>query len=195
MVALLVAGTACRPSSADKGATGPTATVATEPAPTTTTDPYAVPTVIDAAYVNRVLAGLDAQIGDVTRMVIQTKTIPPEAYDRIRAVYADAEFLQLTIDNYQSDIRRNFAGYKPVPGNEVTTVTELITTRPTCVFARVKRDYSSVATTPSSSEPLWVALKPLNTQQDPHKYNSTSWALTYDGFSPGRTPPSNPCAA
>ena len=57
---------------ADKGSAGANPTLATDPprtnptlatvpAPTTTTNPYAVPAVIDAAYVNRVLAGLDAR--------------------------------------------------------------------------------------------------------------------------------------
>jgi hypothetical protein len=35
-------------------------------------DPYAVPAVIDAAYVNRVLEGLDAAVGDVVRIVYRT---------------------------------------------------------------------------------------------------------------------------
>ena len=45
---------------------GPTATV---PQGTTTTNPYAVPPVIDEPYVNRVLAGLDQGVGDIVRLV------------------------------------------------------------------------------------------------------------------------------
>jgi len=48
---------------------------AAAPGPTTTTapaDPYAVPEVIDAAYVNRVLAALYAIDGDTTREVLAT---------------------------------------------------------------------------------------------------------------------------
>ena len=86
---LLAALAACSDSSSDKAS--PAATVATEPAPTTTIDPYAVPPVIDVAYVNRVLAELDRVMGDVTRLVVRTRTIPPEAYDRLRALYPDDE--------------------------------------------------------------------------------------------------------
>ena len=50
----------------------PTATV---PQATTTTDPYAIPTVIDEAYVNRVLAGLDHAVGDVTRTAILSAAV------------------------------------------------------------------------------------------------------------------------
>jgi hypothetical protein len=192
----LTASVACQSSSgADRGAAANT--VATEPpatATTATTSPYAVPAVIDVTYVNRVLAGLDAVVGDVTRLVVRTKTIPREAYDRIKAVYVDPDFMQLTIDNFQTDIRRNFAGYKPEPGNKLTLVTELITAQSTCIFAKVKRDYSNVAVTPSTSESLWVAIKPLDQQRDPNRYNTTSWAFSYDGYPPDRSQPRNPCA-
>ncbi|MFN2504089.1 MAG: hypothetical protein ABR540_07650, partial [Acidimicrobiales bacterium] len=47
----------------------PSATVGTEAPSTTSADPYAVPAVIDEAYVNRVLAGLDAAVGEVVRLV------------------------------------------------------------------------------------------------------------------------------
>lgn len=190
---LLAASAACRTSSAEKA--GPTATVATEPAPTTTTNPYAVPAVIDAAYVNKVLAGLDAVRGDVTRQILAAHTIPRDAYDRMRAIYADDNWLQLRIDSFQSDIRRNFAGYSATPGNEVTTVVQLLSRNPTCIFARVRRDYSAIGPGASTtSDQNWVALKPLDKSRDAGGYNTTSWALFYDGFPEDRSEPPNPCA-
>jgi hypothetical protein len=64
----LLASASCSSGTADRGSAGANPTLATDPprtnptlatvpAPTTTTNPYAVPAVIDAAYVNRVLAG------------------------------------------------------------------------------------------------------------------------------------------
>ena len=191
---LLAASAACSASRADKAA--PTATVGTEPAPTTTSNPYAVPPVIDVAYVNRVLAGLDAAVGDVTRLVVRTRTIPREAYDRLRAIYADQDFLQIQIDNFQNDMRRNFVGYRPEPGNQTTMVRQLITGRSACVFARVEREYSAVGTnTTNTPHTLWVALKPLDQGRDPNKYNPTPWAYVYDGFPPDRSQPPDPCVA
>jgi hypothetical protein len=188
----LIASAACSPSSADKATSDPT--IATEPAPTTTTNPYAVPAVIDTAYVNRVLAGLDAQIGDVTRMVVRTGTIPPEAYDRLKAIYADAGFLQIAIDGFQQDIREQFKGYKPNPGNKVTFATQLITSRRDCIFAQVQRDYSAIGSQPSPSLTVqWIGLTPLDPTRDPANFNLTSWALIYDGFPPSHTQPRNPC--
>ena len=80
---------------------GPAATV---PRGTTTTNPYAIPPVIDEAYVNRVLAGLDQAVGDVTRLIVATRTVPPEAIDRLKVIYLDAGLLQLVVDTYQHDL-------------------------------------------------------------------------------------------
>ena len=197
-VAALAASAACSSSSPDRA--GPTATVATDPAPTTTTttttDPYAIPAVIDTAYVNRVLTGLDEVTGDVTRLIVTSRTIPTEAYDRMRSLYGDDHWLQLRIDSFQTDMRRNFAGYNSDPGNPRTTVSELITTKTSCVFARVKRDYSAVGPgATASSDKYWVAVRPLDPSRDPNGYNKTRWSLAYDGFPPDRSQPPDPCVS
>jgi hypothetical protein len=169
-------------------------TLATLPPATTTTNPYAVPAVIDAAYVNVVLAGLDAQLGDVTRLLIRTQTFPQEAYDRLKAVYTDDQALQLKLDAFQSDLRRRFQDYRPSPGNKVTTVTKTITVTASCIFVEVRRDYSAVALMNNVLHPQWAALKPLDPSRDPKGYNNTKWALAYDSVQPGLAQPANPCA-
>ncbi len=195
LLAVLLGGAAaCSGATADKA--GPTATVRTEPPATTTTNPYAVPAVIDAAYVNRVLAGLDAIRGDVARLVLRTQNIPREAYDRLKAMYADPDFLQINIDGLQLDIREGFRAYRPEPGNNVTLVRELITARPDCIFARVDRDRSAVGVKPPPNVSVeWVALRPLDRARDPAGYNATGWAYVYDGFPPDRSRPADPCKA
>lgn len=55
-MALVLLASGCRSNGEDREA-APSPTVRTEPTPTTAADPYAVPAVIDVAYVNRVLAG------------------------------------------------------------------------------------------------------------------------------------------
>jgi hypothetical protein len=194
-VLLAASATACNSSSgADRGAAGNT--VGTEPAPTTSTSPYAVPSVIDAAYVNRVLAGLDAEVGDVLRLVMRTKTIPPEAYDRLKALYADPTFMQIKIDGYQRDIREQFKSYRPNPGNRISTVSRILSASTTCIFAEVRRDYSAVGLNPLSELDIqWVGLTRLNQARDPSGYNTTSWALIYDGFPADRSQPRDPCAS
>lgn len=192
----VAASAACSPSSANRDNAGSTATVATEPPRTTTTNPYAVPTVIDAAYVNRVLAGLDAAVGDVTRMVVRTRTIPREAYDRLRAIYANDGSLQLAIDIIQNDIRRDLPGYSVEPGNQVTRVVELITNNSACIFVRVSRNYSAIGPGASpTSDKNWVALRRLDQARDFNGYNSVGWAFAYEGFTPDRSQPTDPCGS
>ena len=172
----------------------PPETVGTEPPRTTTTDPYAIPAVIDVAYVNRVLAGLDAAVGDVVRLVVRTRTIPPEAVERLRALYATPNGLQLELDIFQEAARRGFSGFLPDPGNTVTTVTELITSRPACIFAKVNRNYSAVALSPKPElQTQWVALLPAPVGPK-SPYNPTGWAFLYNGLERDlKAPSSDPC--
>jgi len=194
-ILLLTLAAACGPSG-DKATPTPTVTVATEPARTTTTNPYAVPAVIDVAYVNRVLAGLDAVMGDVTRLVATTKTIRPEAYDRMKSVFPDNDRLQRAIDSFQRDLRNNLTGYKPNPGNKTSTVTDLITASPGCIFTEVRRNYSAVSTSPSAElEVQWIGLRPLDPARDPYGYNATRWVYVYERVPPNHAQPPNPCTA
>ena|SRR5947209_10507424 len=191
-VATLVAAAAC---SSGKPKATPSATVPTAPAQTTTTDPLAVPDAIDAAYVNRVLAGLDAVVGDMARVVVQSKTIAPEAISRLRALYKTDSRLQLEIDILQEEARHGFSDYRSAPGNQKTEVKKLITQRATCIFAQVTRDYSAVVTTPAAPQNQWVILVPIDRSRDPLNYNRTSWMYAYDGFQSDGSEPANLCTA
>ena len=204
MAVALIASAACSGGGADKGRAGANPalatdpphvnpTLATVPAPTTTTNPYAVPAVIDAAYVNRVMTGLDAVMGDASRALIRSTTITSEVYDRLRAIYSNNSLLQLVVDSMEDEIRQGFTGFKPNPGNRMTSVTGLITAQPDCIFVRVNRDYSAMSPEADSTDVQWVALKPLERSRDPHGHNPTSWAMIYDGFTRDRTQPQNPC--
>ena len=191
-VAALLLLVACSPKSARSATPDPT--IATEPARTTTTGPYDRPPVIDAAYVNRVLAGLDAVYGDVTRMVVSTKRFPPDALARLRAIYDDQKALQLKADGIQEVLAAGLPALWPVPENQVTTVVNLITVKPACVFASAVRDFRPVGPNAASADPMWVALVPLSAERDPNHYNSTLWAFRYEGFPLSRTQPADPCA-
>ncbi len=174
----------------DEEPLGPTATV---PQPTTTTNPYAVPAIIDEAYVNRVLAGLDQAVGDVVRLVVNSRTIPPEAIERLQALYV-GEALQLEVDNFQDDMFNNFLGYRDTPGNKTTSATQLIDVRTSCIFAQVHKNFAAVSFTPDPKfSTQWVALIP-ESADDPRGYNPTGWVFRYDGFQKDLSAPPNPCA-
>ncbi len=169
---------------------GPTATV---PRATTTTNPYAVPAVIDEAYVNRVLAGLDQAAGDMLRLVVNSRTIPPEALDRLRALYV-GRHRQIQLDLLSADAAVGFANYKRPPGNQATAVTRLIDAGPSCIFAEVSRDYSDVAIQVSTEYIIqWVVLLPSDSNGGRSTLNSTNWVYVYDGVEPDRSAPENPC--
>ena len=169
-------------------------TVPTLAPTTTTTNPYAVPAVIDAAYVNRVLAGLDAAVGDIVRLVVRTKAIPREAIEQLKATYLDQQLLQLQIDSFQTDLRGGLQGYRAEPGNARTTVTELITALQSCIYVKVNRDVSAVAT---SSDPRlgtqWIAIRHTSSPGS-FNFNPTGWGYVYEGFQRNLTAPTvNPC--
>jgi len=182
-------------SSAERAEDVPSATVPTAPATTTTTDPYAVPAVIDEAYVNRVLAGLDEAVGEVVRLMVRTKTIPREAVDRLRAVYATDRLLDQILDSLSRDVAFRLATYRPEPGNKKSQVLEVLSAVKSCIFARVSRDYSEVAANPTPGNRVeWVALRPLEASRDPFAYNTPAWAYIYEGFQEGGQPPErDPC--
>ena len=185
-IALLVP--ACR--GGDKSEAGPTATVPRAPATTTTTNPYAVPEVIDKAYVERVLAGLDGVVGDIVRLVIATRGIPQDAVDRVKAVYLDREGQNLELASLSHSFREGFRGFRENPGNKRSTVKNLIVATPTCVFVQVERDYSQVGIQQNSKPSTeWIVLKPLDPNQDPQAYNPTPWAFATEGVEP----PAHPC--
>jgi hypothetical protein len=72
----------------------------------------------------------------------------------------------------------------------------MITTRNSCIFTQVTRDFSAVGTnTADPPHVLWVALRLLDQVRDPNRYNPTPWAYVYDGFPPDRSQPPDPCAS
>ncbi len=191
VVGVLVACVLVVACSDKKEALGPTATL---PQPTTTIDPYAIPPVIDEPYVNRVLAGLDQGVGDIVRLVVSSRTIPPEAVERLKAFYV-GKALQLEVDNFQRDMFDDFMGYREIPGNQTSTIIRLIDVSPSCIFAEVHIDFSAVSETPNPAlSNQWVALVPLEPLQDPNSYNPTRWKFTYQGFRQDLSAPPNPCA-
>jgi hypothetical protein len=164
--------------------------------PTTTTDPYAVPPVIDAAYVNRVLEGLDGVMGDVVRIMHRTRDLPPEVIDRLEAIYLDRETINLHLASLQDDLRNNFAGYRENPGNKRSSVDAMLDVSPSCIFVRVKRDYSQVGTNVGADAKIeWIGLKPSDPRRASGQYNPTPWMIALEGFQARGNEPPNPCTA
>ncbi len=170
----------------------PLGPIGSVPQATTTTNPYAVPAMIDEAYVNRVLAGLERALGDVTRLIVGSLNLPPEAIDRLKVLYLDDGLLQLVVDGFQKDLLRGLEGIRPNPGDRRTTVIELLSVTPGCLFARVRTDASAVVTTPNATYEQWIGLVPLDASP-PTTFNATNWGFVYEGANPDRSAPEDPC--
>lgn len=143
--------------------------------------------------VNRVLAGLDGVIGDVQRMLVRDRRITPGATDRLQAVYAGPELLN-QIDALKVDVAGGLARYRPTPGNRLTVVSRLISAKPDCVFAAVKRDYSPIS--PGPAQPLadlYVILVTKHPADDPNGHNPTGWTMLYDGVQADGSQPEDVC--
>lgn len=188
LLALVAAG-ACA------GNAAPASTGATVPkvAPTTiAADPYAVPAKIDEAYLNKVFAALEHVDGDATRLIVAGQTLVPEAAKRLRAIYAEDEFqaqVNLWLDIV---IKKDLGRSKPNPGDRRTTVSQVLTATPGCIYAAVNRDYSAIVddSTPSAE---FVGLKPSDPARDSFNLNPTPWMVFFDGSNKDGSTPSDPC--
>lgn len=171
----------------------PLGPIGSVPQATTTTNPYAVPAVIDEAYVNRVLAGLEQAVGQVTRLIVGSRSLPPEVLDRLKVIYLDDGLLQFVLDIYQTDLLNGFEGVRPNPGNRVTTVIELLSVDQRCVFAKVRTDASAVSLKSGAIYEQWIGIVPIDVAP-PTSFNATTWGFIYEGADENHSAPSDPCA-
>ena len=155
--------------------------------------PAAVPVSAEAAAVNSVLAGLDGVMGDLQRILVRERRLTEEVVDRLQAIYTGPELLN-QIDAFRADVAGGLAGYRPVPGNRVTTVSRLITSSPICVFAEVQRDYAPVGEGHGSRlRTLYVVLVTKDDRDDPRNLNPTPWTMLYDGVQADGSQPEDVC--
>jgi hypothetical protein len=132
----------------------------------------------------------------VLRLVVSTKTVPPEAIERLKALYVDDALLQLQVDLLQDALYSRFDGVKIPPGSTRTAVTQLISAKSDCIFAEVRIDASEVALNPDPAlERQWVSIVPVAPEKRRPDFNRTTWAYIYKGFQRDLSAPTDPCAA
>lgn len=161
-------------------------TPATQPAPPTTTttiiqpaDPYAIPEVIDEAYVNRLLAALDQIDGDILRRVVASEGIDAEVPKMLRAIYNDPQYDE-ELEGIRRVLGRGLEAFRRPPGNRKTTVERLVEARSDCVFFEARTDSSEVlkvvAPEPQGELEL-LTLRPKQKGADPSGVNPTPWSV------------------
>jgi hypothetical protein len=170
---------------------GGTATVpAAAATASTTTDPWAVPSTITPAYLDRVLAELNHIDGNAFRDARAHNAVTATYVADERAIRAGAHELQLREDAIAKEVSIDWSGIADVPGDRKMTVTSILSSPETCIVAAVDIDLSGVTVgTPQKYPPWFVALVHATG-------NTTHWALADDGFEQGGgTPsPSHACA-
>lgn len=168
-----------------------TSTVATS-STTPVADIAAIPDVIDAPYLDRVLDALDNVELEATRLIVTNKNLVPPAATLLNSIYSDEEFTQQA-DAWVTAILddpelQSFAADGP---GRRTSVDQFVSTTPACLFIAVSRDY------PQSGEHRteYLSLVPLDRSNDPDKHNPTAWMITYSGVRKDGAQPPDPCHA
>jgi len=146
---------------------------------TTLPDTSVVPAHITVAYVNAVFAKLDAVLGNAVRAAERSRKISLTVQRDLASIYAQR--LELTEEvGFAQVLAGGSRNIRRDPGNEVVRVEQLVTASPTCIFARVSVDYSSVIRTPSLVTDVWEGLerKPRSLLSL-RKINPTPWIIFY----------------
>jgi len=140
---------------------------------TTTTDPYAVPTVIDAAYVERVLNALEDVRADVRRDVVANHRFTQESRDKLaETVQGDALKIELQVFN-DASMAPTPANTRQPPGSSRYMVERIRSASSTCIEANVTVDSSAVVT--DAPERSAIRIVTLDATSARGRWNPTVW--------------------
>lgn len=173
------------------GSDGSDDTLPPRPSSTDTSLPdYSVPEVIDAAYVEKVMAALDRVYGDAIRTLARERRITQEFLERLVAIYTPDEF-KLAQDIWVRDAAGGLEGLLANPGDPRTTVTRLVRSDHDCVVAGVDRTFEATRSRPDKpTPPRYIALIPKKSELP---LNPTPWLISFDGFKDDGSEPKEPC--
>ncbi|MGH9155267.1 MAG: hypothetical protein ACRD1K_05355 [Acidimicrobiales bacterium] len=201
VIIALLAGACSAGEDPGPSATAPTvgASSSTSPAVVTTTsvppaDPFAIPDVIDAAYVSHVLEALYAVHGSVVRNVVATGK--PELADigKYTAIYAEP---QRSLEARQLvSIANDLSSLRKPPGDRRVRIIRVRTATEQCIVAEVEFDFSAVALAPPPPPPGAVGVVALvrrRAADDPRNVNPTPWAIGDSEYVPAGEEPDRPC--
>jgi hypothetical protein len=143
-------------------------------------DPYAIPVVITPAYVDKVFAALNHVKGMATRVLAVRRAVTPEVTTVLRSIYNNPLFTEQVKIAGQS-------AQAPLPelrhplGDVKTSVVQLISNSPKCIFARTTSEYAAVLVDPGApAESEYYKLTPTQIGADPHHLNPTPWSMSFN---------------
>ena len=157
----------------------PASPSSTAPPTTGAADPFAVPEVIDAAYVNRVLAALYKVDGDVTREILRTRDVTTDALRLLGAVFGEPQ-LTTELQALPAFLQQDPSQFKNPPGDRRVNVESLPTTSPTCIAAVTEMSLADVVEEPSALAPderYLIVLVPKDRTARGSSLNPTPWII------------------
>lgn len=168
-------------------------TTTEEPAATTSTtgalavDVSTVPQRIDEIYVEAVMERLDETMQAAFADAAVNGTAGNEFQANIRAIFSPTQ-----VERTIADLERiGQAALANPPGRPTTSVTELRTASPTCIFFVADRDLSPLAAQDYEQDlPTYVQL----VSATPAAGNPTPWLIEFDFAYADGTDPGDPCA-
>jgi hypothetical protein len=180
---------ACRPNRSDQPLPPP---VVTTP---TTAPSYAIPAVIDADYVARVMQALDHIYGSAIRHLAQTRSID-ETFLRHLVATHNPRIFALVQDLWVRIQAKDFAGLAPTPADPRTRIDTLLRADRDCILLQGDRDLSPLHASddPTNHQPF-VALTPLRSDRNPERLNPTPWAINFSGQATDGSLPEDTCLA
>lgn len=155
----------------------PTWTSQTSTNPTLRPDDYAVPAVIEAKYVDRVLAALNHVDGDALRLAIKENNLTKDVTDRLTAI-STADWLEFPLGDYSQLQINGWASIKPNPGDRVVTSQDIPIARSDCVLVHATEDSSARLVQPIGPLDVYIVLAPADPALDPRDFNPTPWAIS-----------------
>ena len=163
---------------------------------TTTVDPWAVPAVVDVAYLQRVMDRLDQSLGDALRELVAAKSVDPKVDQILRAIYADPE-LSRSEHDYAAIATSGLANFRPVPGDPATTVQHVFSHSSDCAYftARITLAASLVRPPPEAQTHSFVALRRAGLPSRLLVVNPTGFVIVLAGISTSTSTPKDPCAS
>lgn len=154
------------------------------------TDPYAVPSRITPAYVQRVLNALEGVNGRATRLIVQNHRLVPQAVEILRAIDSNEEY-PAQHEIWVNDIRSGLSNYLDPPGSVQDTLHRVLAANDKCIYASIVRDYSKVDIVPPTVHTTYIGLQRRASRNA--AINPTPWRISFLGYSATGSIPPNPC--
>jgi hypothetical protein len=167
--------TACSASDA----TPPTRTVREAPTTTSSTtleQSYAVPDVIDTAYVNRVLAALEHIAGDVVRKIHTTGQFAQEDLIPLRAIYNDPEF-EIQAQGFALLVADDPSGRHEQPGDPLVEAVRIVRTQAACIYVEARVDLGRILRQSPPPRMVFLQLALTQASADAGDINPTPWSI------------------